>query len=432
MAASRRQVNNAPPAFATMASEGGGRAQAVGGYRKFGLTKLRLKGASEIADAAAKLQQWQAQLQEQEQALEHYRAVVARREQSLLVSEAAVLRQRKQLTEQQDVLRHSKAYLASAEHEVQALAKFQREQSLQARETTAQVQEKAEVLAKQEQDLRAKADVIARKQVIGAELLEAMRMREAQCRRREATVEEQASALSKRQGALSEWQTQVERLVTALAQQQQQQQLSTLSPPSSAPATTREAARAAQLAAAEEALVKRRAALQHRLTQVEAVESELEQRQRLVLEWSRDLEFHHKPDDTLVGNRRIYVAHRDAAATAAASALNDVTTRDTGGGDRAGDSAHAVAGCDSTSEIEAGDLKQLREAVEEEHRMLKRRLQSAYEAEERAMAHQRAAAALEAQSEAAKRAVMTNLANERQRLAEEHAAQQAGHGTGLL
>ena len=90
MAASRRQANNAPPAFATMASEGGGRAQAVGGYRKFGLTKLRLKGASEIADAAAKLQQWQAQLQEQEQALEHYRAVVARREQSLLVSEAVL------------------------------------------------------------------------------------------------------------------------------------------------------------------------------------------------------------------------------------------------------------------------------------------------------------------------------------------------------
>ena len=66
--------------------------------QKFGVSKLRLKGATEITEAARLLTSWEGELQAQEDSLAHYQEVVAQRERALLLAEAEVLRQRQDLS----------------------------------------------------------------------------------------------------------------------------------------------------------------------------------------------------------------------------------------------------------------------------------------------------------------------------------------------
>ena len=257
-------IHRIAPGATKEAPKGGGR-----GIARFGISRLRLQGATEIGEAAQKLQLWEADLQTQESSLEHYTAVVVQRERAMLLAEAETLRQRQELQEQKSSLEQQQQDWRTVEDEVRALASFQRDQTARVREQQGQAETRSAALAERARKLAADEAVMARKQTIGSELLEAMRAREEQCRVQESKIHEQAGALAQKQTALADWQVQVERLAGSLAQQHAHQQAGS--------------AVAAHDAPNESVANARQAALGRRLEQLEQLERQLDQREKSVL-----------------------------------------------------------------------------------------------------------------------------------------------------
>lgn len=338
--------------------------------KKLGISNLRLKGAADITSAAQRLQRWEGELQEQEELLEQYQAIVAQRERALLVAEAKVIRRQRELDEGAAALTADRAKLDSATSEVHELAAWQREQTVKIRAEQAEIKAQGAETTKVRQELQSREDVLRRKHELSSELLEALKTREAQCQTREAEVEENATSLAQRQVVLSEWQAQVERLVDSLSQRAATttgQFHSTV--PQNSP-----------ISAGKHAILDaRRDGLQHRVDQLDKLESQLRNRERQAEMRMSALNRTDKASQTLqqpspqkpafaaVPPEDIERLHRDVQTTERArielemkAAIDELNAR-----------RHAVelaeAQCDEAQEAAAQAIREERRLCEEEH-----------------------------------------------------------------
>ena len=403
-----RAVARVPPRKEAAASEaeggdaaggedGAAAAKAAGVRRrqKFGVSKLRLKGATEITEAARLLTSWESELQAQEDSLSHYQEVVAQRERALLLAEAEVLRQRQDLSAASADAAKRAEDATRLQTEAEEVAALQRGQALKIREEETRVRRQAATLAARLDELTAAEASVRHKHEVAAELSSALKEREAALNTKESRLAAEAEEFGARQRGLSRWQTQVEKLVSSLTQQQQQQ-LSQIPPLRDSSADAVPGGVIGQ-DAAEHALAARQAELQRRVSRCDQLEQE--------------------------------VKRREAQAAARAEALTRRAVELQSAAQPADESVASTPNSSGTSSSAGGggatgvELRRLGMQLEERRREVERRTAAAAALEAAAVTREQAAMSAEAELEEKTRASSQQVKAERARLLDDLRAQ---------